>query len=200
MKSKSIPQDTKRGRSTSKNTTKSKSIRLTTTSYAVMSLLEMLGEATPYDLKQALDRSIQNFWPVPHTTFYDEPARLAKAGYLSQSQESGGRRRKRYALTDSGHEALRAWADSPATAPSQFRDEGMLKVFAGADPQAVYAGRGDWHRGKVAELEGYLENLRAAQEERPMEKWRGAEATLVAGINYHHQMIEAIERFVEHRV
>lgn len=34
---------------------KSKPIRLTTTSYAVMSLLEMLGAATPYDLKQALE-------------------------------------------------------------------------------------------------------------------------------------------------
>jgi PadR family transcriptional regulator AphA len=177
---------------------KSKAIRLTTTSYAVMCLLQMLGEATPYDLKQALDRSIQNFWPVPHTTFYDEPARLAKAGYLSQSQESGGRRRKRYALTDSGRKALHEWADSPVTAPSQFRDEGMLKVLAGADPQKVYAGRGDWHRGKLAELEGYLENLRAAQKVKPMEHWRGAEATLVAGINYHQQMIESIERFIEH--
>lgn len=178
---------------------KSKPIRLTTTSYAVMSLLEMLGEATPYDLKQALEHSIQNFWPVPHTTFYEEPARLAQAGYLSQRQESGGRRRKRYALLQSGREALREWANSPATAPSQFRDEGMLKVFAGADPRIVYAGRGDWHREKLAELEGYLENLRLR--ERPddpsEDRWRGAEATLIAGINYHQQMIEAIERFIE---
>ena len=72
-----------------------KRIRLTTTSYAVMSLLDLLGEATPYDLKQVLEHSIENFWPVPHTTFYDEPARLARAGYLSQSQEAGGRKRRR---------------------------------------------------------------------------------------------------------
>jgi PadR family transcriptional regulator, regulatory protein AphA len=176
---------------------KSKSIRLTTTSYAVMTLLNLLGEATPYELKQMLERSIENFWPVPHTTFYDEPARLAKAGYLSQSQESGGRRRKRYALTDSGHEALRAWADSPGAGPPQLRDEGMLKVFAGADPQVVYAGRGDWHRAKLAELEGYLENLRGGQKGAPEERWRGAEATLVAGIDYQRQMIESIERFIE---
>jgi DNA-binding PadR family transcriptional regulator len=176
-----------------------KPIRLTTTSYAVMALLDLAGEATPYELKQALERSIENFWPVPHTTFYDEPARLARAGYLSQSQESGGRRRKRYALTDSGRAALRAWADSPATPPSQFRDEGMLKVFAGADPQAVYAGRGDWHRAKVAEFESYLEALRmrTRPKEPSEDKWRGAEATLIVGINYHRQMIEAIERFVE---
>ncbi len=178
---------------------KSKSIRLTTTSYAVMSLLEMLGEATPYELKQALERSIENFWPVPHTTFYDEPARLAQAGFLSQRQESGGRRRKRYALTDSGHEALRAWADTPGAGPPQYRDEGMLKVFAGADPQSVYAGRGDWHRAKLAELEGYLGKLRALPEELRANRWRGAEATLVAGIDYQHQMIDTIERLVEGR-
>jgi DNA-binding PadR family transcriptional regulator len=162
-----------------------------------MSLLEMLGAATPYDLKQALEHSIENFWPVPHTTFYEEPARLAKAGYLSQSQEQGGRRRKLYALTDAGREALRAWADSPGSPPSQYRDEGMLKVFAGADPNAVFAGRGDWHRAKLAELEGYLEILHA--EGHGEDRWRGAEATLVGGIAYHRQMLETFERFIEPR-
>jgi len=177
----------------SKSTT---TIRLTTTSYAVLSLLELLGEATPYDLKQALERSIENFWPVPHTTFYEEPARLAKAGYLSQSQEQGGRRRKRYALTETGREALREWADSPGSPPSQYRDEGMLKVFAGADPNVVFAERGDWHRAKLAELEGYLESLRAGAAERD-DRWRGAEATLVGGIAYHRQMLDTFERFIE---
>ncbi|HEV2998279.1 MAG TPA: PadR family transcriptional regulator [Solirubrobacteraceae bacterium] len=176
---------------------KSKSIRLTSTSYAVLTLLDLLGEATPYQLKQALVRSIENFWQVPHTTFYDEPTRLAKEGLLSASQEAGGRRRKLYALTDAGRRALREWADSPGAAPPQYRDEGMLKVFAGADPQVVYGERGDWHRAKLAELQGYLENLRAGEEGTPEERWRGAERTLVAGIDYHRHMLDAIERFVE---
>ncbi len=48
---------------------KSNPIRLTGTSYAVLALFDQCGgEATSYDLKQALDASIQNFWPVPHTT------------------------------------------------------------------------------------------------------------------------------------
>jgi DNA-binding PadR family transcriptional regulator len=162
-----------------------------------MSLLEMFGEATPYDLKQTLEHSIENFWPVPHTTFYEEPARLAKAGYLSQSQEQGGRRRKLYALTGSGRAALREWADSPGSSPSQYRDEGMLKVFAGADPNVVFAGRGDWHRAKLAELEGYLEILQA--EGQGDDRWRGAEATLVGGIAYHRQMIETFERYIDPR-
>jgi PadR family transcriptional regulator, regulatory protein AphA len=181
---------------------KSNPIRLTSTSYAVLGLLDLLGEATPYDLKQALEQSIQNFWQVPHTTFYDEPTRLAKGGYLSESQEAGGRRRKRYTLTDVGRRALREWADSPGATPPVFRDEGMLKVFAGADPRIVYAGRGDWHRAKLAELEGYLESLRADYDGPPgqrTDRWRGAEATLIAGIDYHEQMIDAIERFIEGR-
>jgi DNA-binding PadR family transcriptional regulator len=61
-------------------TVKSKPIKLTTTSYALLALLKQLGEATSYDIKQALDKSIENFWPVPHTTAYDEPARLAEGG------------------------------------------------------------------------------------------------------------------------
>jgi DNA-binding PadR family transcriptional regulator len=175
-----------------------KPIRLTTTSYAVMSLLALLGEATPYELKQALERSIQNFWPVPHTTFYEEPARLARAGYLTASQEQSGRRRKRYALTDIGRAALRAWADAPGAPPSQYRDEAMLKVFAGADPQAAFAGRLDWHRAKLAELEGYMEmkNLDEDRDRAQADNWRGAEATLIAGIEYHRMMIEAFERLM----
>jgi PadR family transcriptional regulator, regulatory protein AphA len=173
----------------------SKTVRLTTTSYAVLSLLDTFGEATPYELKQALEHTIENFWPVPHTTFYDEPARLAEAGYLSQSQEQSGRRRKRYSLTGSGREALREWADAPGAPPSQYRDEGMLKVFAGADARVVFAGRGDWHRAKLTELEGYMHALK--EESGSNERWRGPEATLVAGIAYHRQMIETFELFVE---
>jgi PadR family transcriptional regulator AphA len=170
-----------------------KPIRLTTTSYAVLCLLELLGEATPYDLKQALVHSIEHFWPVPHTTFYDEPARLAKAGYLSQSQEEGGRRRKRYALTELGREALRAWADAPGAPPSQYRDEAMLKMFAGADPEAAFAGRVDWHRAQLAELEGYLTSLKEGLEGRREDEWRGPEATVLGGIAYHRHMIAIFE-------
>jgi DNA-binding PadR family transcriptional regulator len=172
------------------------SIRLTSTSYAVLGLLDLLGEATPYDLKQALERSVENFWPVPHTTFYEEPSRLARAGYLSVDQESGGRRRKRYALTDGGRSALREWADSPETSPPQLRDEGMLKIFAGADPRAIFAQRAAWQRAKLAELEGTLASLRSGQEGVREGKWRGAEATLIAGIAYHRQLLAITEEYL----
>jgi DNA-binding PadR family transcriptional regulator len=169
---------------------KSKSIRLTHTSYAVLSLLNLLGEATPYELKQLLERSIENFWPIPHTTFYAEPERLAGAGYLSSEQEPGGRRRKRYALTDSGRAALAAWAQDTDVAPPQYRDEGMLKIFAGADPRPIMAQRREWHVAKLAELERCLEEVRAARGP------AGVERSLLAGTTYHRQMLEPIERFL----
>ena len=171
-------------------------IRLTSTSYAVLALLELLGEATPYDLKRALEASVENFWPVPHTTFYEEPSRLAGAGYLTVEQEAAGRRRKRYALTASGRSALRAWADSPDTAPPQLRDESMLKIFAGADPRTVLARRAEWQREKLAELEGYLQNLRAGQDGPRTDRWGRAEATLIAGVAYHREQLRQIDSFL----
>lgn len=172
-----------------------KPIRLTTTSYVVLCLLDLAGEATPYELKQMLVHTIEHFWPVPHTTFYDEPARLAKAGYLSESQEQGGRRRKRYTLTEKGKEALKAWTDTPGSSPSQYRDEAMLKVFAGADPQAAFAGRIEWHRAQAAELEGYLASLKEGIDGRREDEWRGPETTVLGGVEYHRQMLAIFERF-----
>ncbi len=173
---------------------KSKPIKLTTTSYALLALLDQLGEGTSYDIKQALDKSIQNFWPVPHTTAYDEPARLAAGGYLSVAKEAGGRRRKSYSLTDEGRRALHEWASEPVSAPPQLRDEFMLKVFAGADPDLLVESRVEWHRAKLVELAGYLEAVRSA------EGFEASERTLVAGLAYHGKMIEMIEELREARV
>lgn len=163
-----------------------KPVRLTQTSYAVLAIFQHLGEATSYDLKQAIEISIENFWQVPHTTAYDEPARLAAGGYLTVSQEPGGRRRKVYALTDEGREALRAWAASPIAAPPQLRDEALLKVFAGAEPAPVLGPRRAWHEAKLAELEALLVEVRAAGG--PL----GPERTLIAGIAYHGKMLEVL--------
>jgi PadR family transcriptional regulator AphA len=169
---------------------KRKPIRLTSTSYAVLALLDHLGEATPYDLKQALERSIENFWPVPHTTAYDEPARLAAGGYLDARQEAGGRRRKVYVLTDEGHAALRAWAAVPDAAPPQLRDEALLKIFAGADPGPLLGARRRWHEAKLAELEGYLEAVRTDHRN------VAAERTLIAGTMYHRMILEMLDALV----
>lgn len=168
-----------------------KPIRLTATSFAVLALLDQFGPSTSYDIKNAIERSISNFWNVPHTTAYEEPARLASAGYLSVNEEEGGRRRRVYSLTEHGHEALREWAAGPP-APPQLRDELILKLFAGGDPDSLVPERLAWHRGKLAELEAYLAEVGDADEER----LRASRNALIAGVAYHRAMIEIMERLV----
>jgi PadR family transcriptional regulator, regulatory protein AphA len=170
---------------------KSKQIKLTGNSYALLALLDRFGELTSYEIKDALESSVENFWPVPHTTAYQEPARLESGGYLSSRQEKGGRRRRRYALTDAGRKALREWADEPVAAPPQLRDELLLKIFAGADPDPLLAARLDFYRKKVEELEAYLEAVKLAP------GWIGPATVLRAGITYNRAQIELIEQMVE---
>jgi PadR family transcriptional regulator AphA len=165
---------------------KSKAIRLTGTSYAVLALIAEFGESTSYEIKQWLERSIQNFWPVPHTTAYEEPARLAAAGYLTARQEEGGRRRRVYTLTDAGREALAAWAAEPTASPPQLRDEALLKTFAGADPEPIREERVAWHRAKREELEGYLQAVRSN------DRYAHSEPVLLAGIAYHRAMLDVL--------
>lgn len=166
---------------------KSKPVKLTNTSYALLALVDQLGEATPYEIKQAMDSSIENFWPVPHTTAYEEPARLASGGYMSVRQEERGRRRKTYALTEEGRAALAAWAADSTWTPPQMRDEAVLKIFAGGDPFALFEQRRSWHKEKLAELDGYLKEVRGN------ESWRNSELVLISGIAYHRKMLEMLD-------
>lgn len=163
------------------------SIRLTGTSYAVLGLVDAWGPCTPYDLKRAIETTVVNFWPVPHTTFYVEPARLAQGGLLAVEQEETGRRRKLYSMTDAGRAALRAWVDEPTAAPPQIRDELMLKIFLGGDPRPLRDERLAFYRDKLAELEGYLEAVRAGG------GTEGMERSLIAGTAFHRALIAMME-------
>jgi PadR family transcriptional regulator, regulatory protein AphA len=166
---------------------KSKAIKLTGTSYAVLAVLDEFGEMTSYDLKQAMEISIQNFWPVPHTTAYEEPARLTSGGYLAARQEEGGRRRRVYSLTEKGREALAAWAADVAVTPPQLREEAILKMFAGGDPQPLGAARRAWHEGKRDELSAMLREVREA------DGYEASERTLTVGVAYHQKMLELLD-------
>lgn len=160
-------------------------IRLSPTSYVVLGLLDWLGPSSPYRLKKALEVSVADFHPVPHTSFYAEPARLAEAGYLDESQEEGGRRRKRYSLTDRGREALSEWLADPVAEPTQVRSPPMLKVFFGADPGPLAESELARHRELLAGFEDVRDRL-----EHPPHRRRA----LDAGIAFHRTWVETWER------
>jgi len=156
-------------------------IRLTSTSYVVLGMLDWLGPSTPYRLKRVLAQSVQDFFPVPHTSFYAEPARLAGAGYLDERVERGGRRRRTFALTDRGREALQAWLDEPETRFGEFRFPGILKIFFGADP-VDFAEAQARHHGELARS---FEAVRAAAGRGEVELSAGRQAVLETGIELH---------------
>jgi PadR family transcriptional regulator AphA len=128
--------------------------RLTPTSYIVLGLLELGGEATPYELKQQVAESVGYFWSLQHAQLYTEPERLAGAGYLDERREETGRRRKHYALTAKGREALAAWRAEPTASLAELREPAHQKLFFGADPGQLAEVQVRAHRERLEEYLG----------------------------------------------
>ncbi len=153
--------------------------RLSTTSYAVLGLLEACQPATPYQLKQAAQISIFHFWTITHTQLYTECARLAEAGLLTEEREEGGRRRRVYTLSSAGQEALEKWRATPEADLYELRDPGLLKLFCGADPAAVAETQLDRHEQRLASYEQLATQDMAA----------GMRLALEAGIGHERQYV-----------
>jgi DNA-binding PadR family transcriptional regulator len=151
---------------------------LTPTSYIVLGLLEAAGPSTPYALKQGVAGSIGNFWTVPHSQLYAEPERLARGGHVTEQREPGGRRRRVYAITDRGREALAAWLRDADVRLPELRDPGLLKLFFGADPTAIAPGLVERYAEKLATYRALHAGLRATGDPAAA----GALLTLEAGI------------------
>jgi DNA-binding PadR family transcriptional regulator len=137
-------------------------IQLTQTSYVVLGLVEQAGEATPYDLKQIVAATVGGFFSIPHSQLYAEPERLARAGYLRERREQTGRRRKHYALTDSGRRALAEWLRTPTEELYELRDPGLLKLAFGGDPRALASAQLAAHEARLEELRALLRALEEA--------------------------------------
>jgi PadR family transcriptional regulator, regulatory protein AphA len=153
----------------------------------VLGLIELSGEATPYELKTAVNLSLGNFWSLQHAQLYSEPERLAQAGYLKERREETGRRRRHYSLTKKGRDALAAWREETPERVLELRDLGLLKVFFGADPAQVAESQLEMHRRKLAEYEG-LKRLDVGGPP------RGPWLTLDAGIRHTKTSIEFWEQ------
>jgi PadR family transcriptional regulator AphA len=158
-------------------------IRLTPTAYIVLGLLTQADEATPYDLKAMVAAGIGNLWSLQHTQLYAEPERLAKAGYLTEIREDGGRRRKLYSITPAGRDAFRRWLSTePASELPELRDISLLKVFFGADPRPIATGQARAHRAKLREYQELEQALDGTEDSGPL-------TTLRAGIGHEREWI-----------
>lgn len=158
-------------------------IELTPTSHIVLGLLAMSGQSTPYDLKQMVSASVGHFWSLPHSQVYAEPARLARAGYLTEEQEPDGRRRKLYSLTERGRQALEGWLANPTPELYMLRDLALLKLFFGADIQKLAEVQLPTHQKRLAEYEALSKQI---TEDTPA----GPRLALELGIRHERETVD----------
>lgn len=135
--------------------------RLTTTSFAILSLLAVQPWST-YELTQQMDRSVGRMWPRAQSKLYEEPKKLVEHGLAAARTERVGQRpRTVYSITEAGRDALATWLQSPGTGPV-LEFEQLLKVsFAEngtkADALATLTAAREWA------AERNEENLAAAR-------------------------------------
>jgi DNA-binding PadR family transcriptional regulator len=114
-------------------------------------------------MKRFVSISIGYFWPFPHSQLYAEPVRLSELGLLQEKQETTGRKRRTYMLTDAGRDALCDWLGEPTDEPTEIRDLSVLKLFFGAqadegDVAGIARHAVDAHRKRLAEYEAIATN------------------------------------------
>ena len=120
---------------------------LTTTSYAVLSLLA-LQPWTTYQLARQMERSLGWIWPRAISRLYEEPKKLVAAGLAASRPGATGRRPSTvYTITPAGRDALAAWLAEPGTGPV-LECEALVKV-AYAKPGRAHRGRGQQARDEL---------------------------------------------------
>jgi DNA-binding PadR family transcriptional regulator len=135
---------------------------LTTTSYAVLSLLSVQPWGT-YELTRQMDRSLGRVWPRARSKLYEEPKKLVRQGLAQADVESVGRRsRTVYRITDDGRRALAAWQRAPSQGPV-LEFEHLVKVMFAEN-------------GTRADALGQLADVRAWARERNEENLEAARA------------------------
>lgn len=140
-------------------------MKLTTTSYAILGLLD-LRDWNAYDLAQQAGRSLAYAWPVSESQLYAEPKRLAGEGLITIRLAAAGptRRRQTYAITPAGRRELRDWLSRKPAAPRLHAEVMLRCLFATAGTKedlqaAVVATRqdvADSYVGALEFVEAYL--------------------------------------------
>ena len=103
--------------------------RMTTSSYAVLALLD-LRPWTAYELTNQAQRSLRYAWPKSERLLYSEPKKLVELGYATTHKEASGKRsRNVYEITDAGRRALREWTGSK-TQPPRIEAEALLRLLS----------------------------------------------------------------------
>jgi len=97
---------------------------------------------TGYDIKKRIDNGIKFFWKGSFGNIYPSLSDMEKDGRVKRFpllEQSGGREKIQYSITDKGREALREWL-TVNKSTNDLKYETLLKLFFGANvkPQITY--------------------------------------------------------------
>ena len=152
-------------------------MKLRPPSYLVLGMLR-LGARSGYAIKKATDISTRVFFPTSLAQVYPELARLEGDGLVTRRADPHrGRSWSAYDLTDRGEQTLIAWLRSERFAPTQFRDEGLLRLFL-ADALS--------HEDQIALVHRMRDRARAAERWMQTEVLPAAQALERRGFRHPH--------------
>ncbi len=170
--------------------------RMTTSSYAVLALLD-LKPWTGYELTHQAQRSLRYAWPKSERLLYSEPKKLVELGFATSHQEdSGGRTRNVYTITEEGRQALAEWT-STRTQPPRLEIEALLRLlFADHGSREDVLGAldefesdiGEHHRAIVELMGSYLDGGHPFPERTHLS---------VLFATFQIEMFKSIERWIE---
>ncbi|QGG94259.1 PadR family transcriptional regulator [Actinomarinicola tropica] len=135
----------------------------TTTGHVLLGLLA-LRSWTAYELTQQMRRAVRWAWPRSEANLYNEIKRLADAGLaVAIEEESGGRSRTRYEITDAGREAVTAWLGQQPPSEPKMELEVLLRTFladlgSADDLRASLAATRSWCLDVAADAATVLED------------------------------------------
>lgn len=155
--------------------------RLPTTSYAVLGLLAISSPMSGYDLAQAVERSVANFWPISRSQVYGELTRLESLGLITGTDIAQTRvpDKRVYELTPAGDAALDTWANDPSYEPDRMRLGFCITlVFAHRMPPELLRESLRRYREEHEEQSQYLQTLVDMLAEMPESKFVRATAQL----------------------
>jgi DNA-binding PadR family transcriptional regulator len=127
------------------------------------------GPRTGWDLVQAVEESIGNFWNVTRSQVYRELRTLEEHGLVAAG-ETGARDRRPYTVSAAGRDAFRRWiAREPG--PDVIRSPLLLSVFFGEHVEPALLRRfltlhRALHEQRLAQYEGLHSALEGVEEER----------------------------------
>lgn len=136
--------------------------------YVILGLLS--HEAlTGYEIKQRIDNSLRFFWSGSYGSIYPTLDELEADGCVDKEEETSGRGKIIYSITEKGRALLSEWLKKPVT-KDELRYETLLKLFFGGElgreSTLIHIQNFEEKVEKeLALLEMYVENLEKVQDE-----------------------------------